>query len=74
MQPVSITQVDPKNSVILLGSGFSLGSKNLKGESPPNGTGLKKHFLNQLNMPSDSTYDLQVLSEEFSASSNVTFL
>ncbi len=58
-------EVDPASAVLFLGSGFSLGSTNIDGKNPPNGTGLRQHFIKQLGLPTDTTYDLQVLSEEF---------
>lgn len=66
MQVVNnIEDFDPEASILFLGSGFSRGSKNIAGESPPNGAELRRHFIRQLNLPSDNSYDLQVLTEEF---------
>jgi hypothetical protein len=61
----AIGTIDPVTSVIFLGSGFSLESTNLKGEHPPNGAGLRKHFISALGLPADTTYDLQILTDEF---------
>lgn len=58
-------EVDPESSILFLGSGFSLGAKNIANASPPNGKGLRRHFIQQLKLPADTDYDLQVLSEEF---------
>jgi hypothetical protein len=58
-------EFDPESSILFLGSGFSLGATNIGGESPPNGTGLRRHFIEQLGLPNDTTYELQVLTEEF---------
>lgn len=60
-----IEEFDPESSILFLGSGFSLGATNIAGDSPPNGKGLRRHFIKQLNLPSDTDYDLQVLSDEF---------
>ena len=63
----NIGEVDPANSIVFLGSGFSLRSKNIGGGNPPNGSGLRRHFVNSLNLPADTSYDLQVLTEEFAS-------
>ncbi|QPL45327.1 SIR2 family protein [Halomonas sp. A40-4] len=60
-----IGEFDPESSVLLLGSGFSLGATNIGNGTPPNGKGLRRHFIEQLKLPADTDYDLQVLSEEF---------
>jgi hypothetical protein len=60
-----IEEFDPESSILFLGSGFSLGATNIANESPPNGKGLRRHFIQQLKLPADTDYDLQVLSEEF---------
>lgn len=61
----AIDEFDPRSSILFLGSGFSIGAKNIAGENPPNGAGLRKHFINILELPTDSTYDIQILTEEF---------
>lgn len=61
----ALTEIDPASAVLLLGSGFSLESTNLYGKAPPNGAGLRRHFLEKLRLASDTNYDLQVLAEEF---------
>lgn len=61
----AIGTIDPGTSVLLLGSGFSLESTNLKGKAPPNGSSLRKHFIELLKLPADTSYDIQVLSDEF---------
>ena len=58
-------EFDPESSILFLGSGFSLGATNIANDTPPNGKGLRRHFIQQLNLPADTDYDLQVLSEEF---------
>ncbi|MGY3698950.1 hypothetical protein ACVIGA_009092 [Bradyrhizobium sp. USDA 3240] len=58
-------EVDPQSSILFLGSGFSLGATNIAKGSPPNGRGLRRHFIQQLQLPEDTGYDLQVLTEEF---------
>lgn len=63
----SIGVVDPTNSILFLGSGFSIGAKNIAGNNPPNGSGLRRHFINELRLPTDTSYDLQVLTEEFAS-------
>ncbi|MEH1242963.1 SIR2 family protein [Serratia marcescens] len=60
-----IGEFDPESSILFLGSGFSLGATNIANDTPPNGKGLRRHFIQQLNLPADTDYDLQVLSEEF---------
>lgn len=60
-----IEEFDPGSSILFLGSGFSLGAINIANKSPPNGKGLRRHFIEQLKLPADTDYDLQVLSEEF---------
>ncbi|MGV8642474.1 hypothetical protein ACV35T_23545, partial [Pseudomonas aeruginosa] len=60
-----IGEFDPESSILFLGSGFSLGASNIANGTPPNGRGLRRHFIEQLNLPADTDYDLQVLSEEF---------
>lgn len=60
-----IEEFDPQNSILFLESGFSLGATNIANDSPPNGKGLRRHFIQQLRLPADTDYDLQVLSEEF---------
>ncbi|SFV38533.1 SIR2-like domain-containing protein [Devosia crocina] len=60
-----IEECDPESSILFLGSGFSLGATNIANDSPPNGKGLRRHFIQQLGLPLDTDYDLQVLSDEF---------
>lgn len=60
-----IGEFDPESSILFLGSGFSLGATNIANGNPPNGKGLRRHFIQQLKLPADTDYDLQVLSEEF---------
>lgn len=60
-----IGEFNPECSILFLGSGFSLGASNIANGNPPNGRGLRRHFIEQLNLPADTDYDLQVLSEEF---------
>jgi hypothetical protein len=59
-------EIDPPSTVLLLGSGFSLESRNLHNVAPPNGPSLRKHFINALNFPADTDINLQILAEEFS--------
>lgn len=63
----SISEVDPTTSILFLGSGFSLGATNIAGGNPPNGSGLRRHFIDTLKLPTDTSYDLQVLTEEFAS-------
>jgi len=60
-----IAEFDPASSILFLGSGFSLGATNISNAPPPNGKGLRRHFIEQLKLPADTDYDLQVLSEDF---------
>lgn len=62
---VELGEIDPASSILFLGSGFSVGATNIANESPPNGRGLRRHFIQQLKLPVDTDYDLQVLTEEF---------
>jgi len=58
-------EIDPESSILFLGSGFSLGATNIANEEPPNGRGLRRHFIKQLKLSADTDYDLQVLTDEF---------
>lgn len=60
-----IGEIDPATSVLFLGSGFSLGATNIAGSNPPNGSGLRRHFITELGLPEETSYDLQVLTDEF---------
>lgn len=60
-----IGTLNPGNAVLFLGSGFSLESTNIAGAAPPNGANLRKHFIDKLGLPSDTSYDLQILTDEF---------
>jgi hypothetical protein len=60
-----IGNIDPESSILFLGSGFSLGATNIANKDPPNGRGLRHHFIKQLNLPADTDYSLQILTEEF---------
>ena len=60
-----IGEFNPESSILFLGSGFSIGARNIANSTPPNGKGLRRHFIEQLKLPADTDYDLQVLSEEF---------
>lgn len=60
-----IGEFNPETSVLFLGSGFSIGARNIANSSPPNGKGLRRHFIEQLKFEANADYDLQVLSEEF---------
>ena len=66
-----LTEIDPSSAVLFLGSGFSLESTNLYGKAPPNGAGLRRYFIEKLGLPSDTSYDLHVLAEEFASESDV---
>ena len=61
----AIGELNPESSILFLGSGFSIGARNIANSTPPNGKGLRRHFIEQLKLPADTDYDLQVLSEEF---------
>lgn len=60
-----LKEIDPESSILFLGSGFSLGATNIARGNPPNGKGLRRHFIEQLKLPEDTSYDLQILTEEF---------
>lgn len=62
---LNLEEMDPESSVLFVGSGFSLGATNIANNSPPNGRGLRRHFIQELKLPADTDFDLQVLSEEF---------
>lgn len=61
-----IGTIDPGTAILLLGSGFSLESTNIRGENPPNGARLRSHFASVLGLPVAENYTLQVLTDEFS--------
>jgi hypothetical protein len=61
----NISRIDPSTAVLFLGSGFSLESTNILGKAPPNGAALRRHFIDELELPADTTYDIQVLADEF---------
>ena len=61
----TLGEADPESSILFLGSGFSLGATNIARGNPPNGRGLRRHFIEQLKLPEDTDYDLQVLTEEY---------
>jgi len=58
-------EFDPESSILFLGSGFSLSATNIEDKNPPNGSGLRLHFIEQLGLPIETSYDLQILTEEF---------
>lgn len=60
-----INDINPASSVLIIGAGFSLESKNVRNERPPNGAELRRHFARSLGYPSDTSYNLQILAEEF---------
>ena len=60
-----LEEVDPESSILFLGSGFSIGATNIANGTPPNGKGLRRHLIQQLKLPADMDYDLQILAEEF---------
>lgn len=62
-----VGEIDPGSSILFLGSGFSLGATNIANGNPPNGRGLRRYFIQQLRLPENTDYDLQVLTEEFAA-------
>lgn len=68
MGSADIGTVDPSSSVLLLGSGFSLGAVNVRGTHLPNGSGLRSHFLQLLGLPQDTSLDLALLADEFAES------
>ncbi|MBT1267482.1 hypothetical protein [Pseudomonas sp. VS38] len=50
-----IKEIDPEYSILFLGSGFSLGgASNIANNTPPNGRGLRRHFIEQLNLLADT--------------------
>lgn len=61
----ALGEFNPESSILFLGSGFSHGANNIANSTPPNGRGLRHHFIEQLKLPPSTDYDLQVLSEEF---------
>lgn len=69
-EPDGLEQIDPPSTVLLLGSGFSSESTNILGETPPNGSGLRRYFLRKLKLPQETDYDLKTLADEFAAREN----
>lgn len=63
----AVGAIDPATAVLFLGSGFSLGATGVGGKSPPNGAGLRTHFIDVLGLPESTRYDLQILSDEFAS-------
>lgn len=63
--PEELKEIDPESSILFLGSGFSLGATNIEHKCPPNGKGLRRHFIDKLELPHDTSYDIQILTEEF---------
>lgn len=68
----ALTEIDTSSAVLFLGSGFSLEGANLYDRAPPNGARLRRHFIEKLNLPPDTSYDLQVLAEEFASKSEIS--
>ena len=63
--PAIIGDLDPASSILFLGSGFSLSAKTIGNHNPPNGSELRNHFISCLQLPTDTTYTVQVLAEEY---------
>ena len=60
-------ELDPRSSVLFLGSGFSRSAKNIEGTSLPTSTELRSHLANILEVdPRD--YDLRILADEVASS------
>ena len=60
-----LVEIDPASSILFLGSGFSVGVKNIRGDEMPSGKGLKEIFASALKVrPED--YDLMTLADEYS--------
>lgn len=57
------TGFDPSSSVVFLGSGFSVEATNIVGENPPVGDGLRKKFLELLELDESEASDLKDLAE-----------
>lgn len=61
----NLVEIDPASSILFLGSGFSVGAKNIRGDEMPTGRGLKETFASALGVrPED--YDLMTLADEYS--------
>lgn len=57
------TGFDPSSSVLFLGSGFSVEATNIVGDNPPVGDGLRKKFLELLELDESEASDLKDLAE-----------
>lgn len=64
-----LSEIDPQNSIIFLGSGFSAGAKNILDIQMPAGSGLKDLFAAEIGVDSRD-YDLMTLADEFSGGDN----
>ena len=54
---------DPSSSILFLGSGFSAEAKNIAGDHPPVGDGLRKKFLGLLELDEAEGGDLKDLAD-----------
>lgn len=64
-----IESIDPPNSVLFLGSGFSLGATNIRNQHVPTSEQLKAELARHLDVDA-GRYDLKVLSEALASRSN----
>lgn len=61
-----LSEIDPASSILFLGSGFSVGARNIRGDEMLSGKGLKEAFASTLNVKADD-YDLTTLADEFAS-------
>ena len=59
-----IQEIDPPDSILFLGAGFSQSAENICGENVPLGDELRKKLANSLGVDSYK-YDLKTLADEF---------
>ena len=63
-------ELDPRGSMLFLGSGFSKSARNILGENLPTGHELRLHFANILEVDA-ANYDLKTLADEIDSRPDV---
>ena len=62
--------LDPEGSILFLGSGFSVASKNISGNQLPSGSKLKSMFAKIVGVDENS-YNFQTLADEVARTTNL---
>jgi hypothetical protein len=70
MTPSQLSELDPAQSVLFLGSGFSADARNIRREKLPTGTQLRDQFAKILGV-SPADYDLKTLADEMASRPSV---